>query len=118
MNPSDSLRPTFNEHSAPEQKANQAELPAPQHETLGIASYERVEELLGQISKPRVVHDYTPLGTVVQMKTTENDQRIFDEVRDMLMRLEHRQRQALDAFKKANDTDRGEHLRPRQKMSK
>jgi hypothetical protein len=50
------------------------------------------------------------------MKTTENDQRIYDEVRDMLIRLEHRQRQALDAFKKANDTDRGEHLRPRQRM--
>jgi hypothetical protein len=116
MNPSDSLKPAFNDRSAPEQKADQVKLSAPQHDTPGIASYERVEELLGQISKPRVVHDYTPLGTVVQMKTTENDQRIYDEVRDMLIRLEHRQRQALDAFKKANDTDRGEHLRPRQRM--
>jgi hypothetical protein len=115
MNPSDGLKPAFNGEGGnqlpkQDQSARSEALPN------GIASRQHAEDLLKQVSAPRYVFNYTPMGVQASEVRSEHDKRLIEEAHAILQRLDRRRQDARDTFNMRVDGWGGEHTRPRRKM--
>ncbi|MGD9693592.1 MAG: hypothetical protein AB7G17_07205 [Phycisphaerales bacterium] len=84
--------------------------------TEGLASKQRMEELYGKLSQPRLVFQRTPMGAITRQVRNEKDAKLLAEIERIRERLDRRRNRARDDFNRAHDGPDGDHLRPRRKM--
>lgn len=84
--------------------------------TDGVVSKQRMEELYGELSEPRLVFERTPMGAITRQVRSEKDAKLLAEIERIRARLDLRRNRVRDDFNRAHDGPDGDHLRPRRKM--
>lgn len=94
------LSDTFNDAS----KSNNHDLSTSPTEP---ATQQRIDDLYKQLSQPKLVHEFTPSGSVTREVRTENDLRVLQEIEAIRARLARRRNNASDDFNRAHDGPKG-----------